>query len=69
MLLPPADTGAGRVSDGAPQQNMLIYPQFARAALEILGNLQAKEDAIHTAMPSRERSFTSCVMASLRISS
>jgi glycogen debranching enzyme len=34
----------GRDSLVVSLQNMLVYPQFARGALEILGNLQAKED-------------------------
>ena len=34
----------GRDSLIVSLQNMLIYPKFARGALEILGNLQAKED-------------------------
>ena len=34
----------GRDSLIVSLQNMLIYPEFARGALEILGSLQAKED-------------------------
>ena len=34
----------GRDSLIVALQNMLIYPEFSRGALEILGSLQAKED-------------------------
>jgi glycogen debranching enzyme len=37
----------GRDSLLVSLQNMLIYPQFARGALEVLGSLQAKEDDPH----------------------
>ena len=58
----------GRDSLIVSLQNILIYPEFARGALDILGSLQAKEDDL-IAMPSRGRSCTSFAMASLRISS
>ncbi len=35
---------SGRDSLLVPLQNFLIYPEFARGSLEILGSLQAKED-------------------------
>jgi glycogen debranching enzyme len=58
----------GRDSLIVSLQNILIYPEFARGALEILGSLQAKE-MTPTVTPSRARSCMRCATASSRISS
>ena len=58
----------GRDSLIVSLQNILIYPDFARGALEVLGSLQAKEEDT-TAMPSPARYRMRCATANLRISS
>ena len=58
----------GRDSLIASLQNTLIYPEFARGALEILGSRQAKERTT-TAMPSLAKSCMKYATANWPISS
>ena len=58
----------GRDSLIVSLQNVLVYPEFARGALEVLGRYR-RPSATTTATPSRARSCTSCATASWRISS
>ena len=58
----------GRDSLIVSLQNILIYPEFARGALDVLGRCR-RRSATTIATPSRARSCTSCATASSRISS
>ena len=58
----------GRDSLIVSLQNMLIYPDFARGALDVLGRSR-RRSATTIATPSRARSCTRCATASSRISS
>ena len=58
----------GRDSLIVSLQNTLIYPEFARGSLEILGSLQAK-NAMIIAMPSPARFCTRSAMESSPTSS
>ena len=58
----------GRDSLIASLQTMIVYPEFAAAALEVLGNFQATS-ATTIATPSLERYCTSCDSANSLISS
>jgi len=59
----------GRDSLIVSLQNILIYPEFARGALEILGALQAKEEESLPRCRARKDFYTNCAMASLPTSS
>ena len=59
----------GRDSLIVSLQTMIVYPEFARGALEVLGQLAGARSATTIATPSRARSCTSCAAASWRISS
>ena len=58
----------GRDSLIVSLQNILVYPEFARGALEVLGRCRRRNGTI-TATPSPARSCTRCATASSRISS
>ena len=58
----------GRDSLIVSLQNALVYPEFARGALDVLGRCRPRS-ATTTATPSPARSCTNCAAANWRISS
>ena len=59
----------GRDSLIVSLQNAMVYPDFARGALDVLGALAGDASATTTATPSPARSCTSCAAASWPTSS